>query len=71
VLAGVSSEYYARFERGHLAGASDSVPDAVAAALRLDQAEQLHLRNLAHAANQPARERRTPPKAITVRESRA
>jgi transcriptional regulator with XRE-family HTH domain len=69
VLAGVSSEYYARLERGHLAGASDSVLDAIATALRLDDAEQLHLRNLAHAANQPARKRRTPAKATTVRES--
>ncbi|NCT89529.1 helix-turn-helix transcriptional regulator [Cellulomonas sp. APG4] len=60
VLAGVSSEYYARLERGNLAGASDAVLDAIAAALRLDEAELLHLRNLAHAANQPARRRRTP-----------
>lgn len=60
VLAGVSSEYYARLERGNLSGASDAVLDAIAAALRLDEAEQLHLRNLAHAANQPTRRRRTP-----------
>ncbi|MCM3662115.1 helix-turn-helix transcriptional regulator [Georgenia satyanarayanai] len=60
VLAGVSSEYYARLERGNLAGASDAVLDAIAAALRLDEAEQLHLRNLAHAANQSTRRRRTP-----------
>lgn len=59
VLAGVSSEYYARLERGNLAGASDAVLDAIAGALRLDEAELLHLRNLAHAANQPARRRRT------------
>lgn len=66
VLAGVSSEYYARLERGNLAGASDAVLDALAAALRLEEAEQLHLRNLAHAANQPARKRRTPTRAASV-----
>lgn len=60
VLAGVSSEYYARLERGNLSGASDAVLDAIAAALRLDEAEHLHLRNLAQAASQPARRRRTP-----------
>ncbi|MBN9326875.1 MAG: transcriptional regulator [Cellulomonas sp. 73-145] len=66
VLAGVSSEYYARLERGHLAGASDSVLDAVATALRLDEAEQLHLRNLAQAANQPAARRRSAVKVTGV-----
>ncbi len=66
VLAGVSSEYYARLERGNLAGASDSVLDAVAAALRLDEAEQLHLRNLAQAANRPARQRRPTTKPTGV-----
>jgi len=57
VLAGVSSEYYARLERGNLSGTSEAVLDAVAAALRLDEAEQLHLRNLARAANQSPRRR--------------
>ncbi|MGW6129915.1 helix-turn-helix domain-containing protein [Cellulomonas sp. NPDC055163] len=69
VLAGVSSEYYARLERGNLAGVSDSVLDALAGALRLDEAEQLHLRNLAQAANQPARRRRSPARATAVRPS--
>jgi transcriptional regulator with XRE-family HTH domain len=54
VLARMSSDYYARLERGNLAGVSDSVVDALAAALRLDEAEHLHLRNLAQAANQSA-----------------
>ncbi|MFF3063766.1 helix-turn-helix domain-containing protein [Oerskovia sp. NPDC057915] len=66
VLAGVSSEYYARLERGNLAGASDAVLDALAAALRLDEAETLHLRHLAHAANRPARRRREPARAASV-----
>lgn len=66
VLAGVSSEYYARLERGDLAGASDAVLDALAAALRLDEAETLHLRHLAHTAGQPARKRRPVTRAVTV-----
>jgi len=68
VLAGVSSEYYARLERGNLSGVSESVLDSLAAALRLDDAEQLHLRNLAHAASRPARRRR-PPAPTEVRDS--
>ena len=35
-LAGVSIEYYTRLERGNLAGASESVLEAVARALHLD-----------------------------------
>lgn len=35
MLAGVSMDYYARLERGRLAGASQSVPDAVARAPQL------------------------------------
>ncbi|MGN8245170.1 helix-turn-helix domain-containing protein [Cellulomonas soli] len=69
VLAGVSSEYYARLERGNLAGVSDSVLDALAGALRLDDAELAHLRNLARAASQPARKRRTPARPAPVRQS--
>ncbi len=52
MLAGVSVEYYAKLERGNLAGASDSVLEAVARALHLDEAERAHLRDLARAANQ-------------------
>jgi transcriptional regulator with XRE-family HTH domain len=36
MLAGLSVDYYARLERGGLAGASESVLDAVARALQLD-----------------------------------
>ena len=39
-LAGVSVEYYARLERGNLSGVSESVLDALARALRLDEAER-------------------------------
>src|SRR5207237_7129216 len=46
-LAGVSADYYIKLERGDLDGASDSVLNAVAGALRLDDAERLHLFDLA------------------------
>ena len=59
-LAGVSVEYYAQLERGNLTGASDSVLDALAAALRLDEAEREHLFALARAAGPPRRRRRPP-----------
>ncbi len=47
MLAGVSVDYYVRMERGSLAGASDSVLDALATALQLDEAERDHLFSLA------------------------
>src|SRR3954451_8285049 len=50
VLAGVSVPYYTRLERGQLAGASESVLDALARALQLDDAERAHLVDLARAA---------------------
>ena len=46
-LAGVSADYYTQLERGDVDGASDSVLNAVAGALRLDDAERLHLFDLA------------------------
>ncbi|MDG9701555.1 helix-turn-helix transcriptional regulator [Streptomyces sp. DH37] len=49
-LADVSVEYYAKLERGNLAGVSPAVLEAVARALRLDDAERAHLVNLARAA---------------------
>src|SRR3954468_20501899 len=57
-LAGLSVDYYNRMERGNLAGASDSVLEAVADALRLDEAERAHLRDLARASQPSARGRR-------------
>jgi transcriptional regulator with XRE-family HTH domain len=47
MLAGVSVDYYVRMERGSLAGASESVLEALADALRLDEAERAHLFALA------------------------
>jgi transcriptional regulator with XRE-family HTH domain len=47
MLAGLSVDYYARLERGNLTGASESVLEAVARALLLDDAERQHLFDLA------------------------
>jgi transcriptional regulator with XRE-family HTH domain len=49
VLAGVSVPYYTRLERGDMSGASDGVLEALAGALRLDDAERAHLFDLARA----------------------
>lgn len=62
-LAGVSVEYYTRVERGNLHGVSDSVIDAIASALRMDDTERTHLHSLARAANgSPVRAKRRPAK---------
>jgi transcriptional regulator with XRE-family HTH domain len=50
VLAGVSVPYYTRLERGDMSGASESVLEALARALQLDDAERAHLFDLARAA---------------------
>lgn len=58
MLAGVSADYYTRLEKGNLAGVSESVLDAVAGALQLDEAERIYLFDLARQANahgRPAR----------------
>ncbi|MEB3963252.1 helix-turn-helix transcriptional regulator [Streptomyces kunmingensis] len=47
ILAGLSVEYYTRMERGQLGGASESVLDAIALALQLDDDERAHLYHLA------------------------
>ena len=57
-LAGLSVDYYNRLERGNLGGASDSVLDALADALRLDEAERAHLLDLARASQPSSRGRR-------------
>jgi transcriptional regulator with XRE-family HTH domain len=59
VLAGVSVPYYTRLERGDMNGVSESVLNALAGALQLDDAERAHLLDLARAAHPtPARSRR-------------
>jgi transcriptional regulator with XRE-family HTH domain len=61
LLAGVSVDYYTRLERGNLGGVSESVLDALAQALQLDEAERGHLFDLARAANTTARSPRRRP----------
>ena len=61
LLAGVSVDYYVRLERGSLAGASDGVLDALAAALHLDEAERDHLFHLARQSRAPGGPRRQRP----------
>ena len=75
LLAGVSVDYYTRLERGNLAGVSDSVLEALARALQLDEAERAHLFDLARAANaspaarcrRPAPQRGPPRRAADAR----
>jgi transcriptional regulator with XRE-family HTH domain len=52
LLAGISVDYYVRMERGGLSGASDSVLEALAAALQLEEAETAHLFHLARQCRQ-------------------
>ena len=61
-LAGVSIDYYKRLERGNVSGVSDSVLEALALALQLDDAERAHLFDLARAANPVAPKRARPVK---------
>jgi transcriptional regulator with XRE-family HTH domain len=55
MLAGISVEYLTQLERGNVAGASESVLDALARALQLDEAERTHLLDLARAVSGPGR----------------
>ncbi|MFF5293265.1 helix-turn-helix transcriptional regulator [Paractinoplanes globisporus] len=56
LLAGVSATYYTRLEQGESHQMSDSVVEAIANALRLDDGERVHLRRLAWPAHQNRRE---------------
>jgi transcriptional regulator with XRE-family HTH domain len=68
-LAGLSTDYYTRLEKGNLRGASDSVLDAITRALQLDDAERAHLLDLARAARAGAREPRRRSSTQRVRPS--
>ncbi|MFE2046402.1 helix-turn-helix domain-containing protein [Streptomyces sp. NPDC059477] len=63
-LAGVSVAYYIRLEQGLSLNASPQVLDALATALRLDDAERLHLRTLTGDARQSRR--RLPAERVTA-----
>jgi transcriptional regulator with XRE-family HTH domain len=60
LLAGVSVDYYTRLERGNAGGASETVLEALARALQLDDAERAHLFDLARAIQPPTRAQRRP-----------
>ena len=64
MLAGVSVDYYTRLERGNLGGVSETVLEALARALELDEAERAHLFDLARAASASARPRRRPAQRV-------
>ena len=69
LLAGMSTEYYVRLERGNGAGVSEAVLDGISRALQLDEAEHAHLYDLVRAANQgdrPGRRRRGPARSQQV-----
>ncbi|GAA2208907.1 helix-turn-helix transcriptional regulator [Nonomuraea monospora] len=65
VLAGVSTDWYTRLEKGHISGVSEDVLNAVARALQLDDAERAHLFDLARAAGTRPRARRPAHKVRT------
>ena len=68
MLAGISVEYYVRLERGHVRGVSEDVLDGIVRALQLDEAERMHLFDLARAANAaPGRGSRRSPSQERVR----
>jgi transcriptional regulator with XRE-family HTH domain len=64
LLAGVSVDYYTRLERGNASGVSESVLEALARALQLDEPERAHLFDLARAAHAAPRRRRPPPQRV-------
>ncbi|MCO5997035.1 helix-turn-helix domain-containing protein [Actinoallomurus rhizosphaericola] len=61
-LAGISSEYYTRLERGNVKGVSESVLNGIAHALQLTDAERTHLVDLIRAVSgsRPVQRRRPP-----------
>jgi MmyB-like transcription regulator ligand binding domain/Helix-turn-helix domain len=60
MLAGISSEYYVRLERGDATGISEGVVDGLVHALQLDEAERSHLLDLLRVASSTRRARRRP-----------
>ena len=69
MLAGMSTDYYTRLERGNLTGVSEAVLDSLARALRFDEAERAHLFDLAGTAGPSGQARRQ--SADTIRRASA
>jgi transcriptional regulator with XRE-family HTH domain len=67
LLAGISTEYYTRLERGTATGISAGVIAGIAHALQLDEAERTHLLDLLRAAGTTRRPPRRPPARQRVR----
>lgn len=65
VLAGVSTEWYTRLEKGHIVGVSEEVLLAVARALRLGEDERAYLLELSRSSRQSGR-RPSRPRDIEV-----
>ncbi|MEU1980345.1 helix-turn-helix transcriptional regulator [Nocardia sp. NPDC019395] len=65
-LAGLSVDYYTQIERGKVTGVSESVLDAIARALQLDEAERSHLFDL-HRSIVTGPQRARPRRAKTIR----
>lgn len=55
MLAGLSTDYYTRLEKGKVANPSDSVLEAISRVLELDQAEHAHLLDLVRAGSRAGR----------------
>jgi len=66
-LAGVSIAYYTKLERGDASGVSDTVLEALARALQLDDAERAHLFDVVRAQQPVPRPRRRRSAPQTVR----
>lgn len=69
MLAGLSTDYYTRLERGKIRGASESVLNAIARALQLDDVEREHLFDLARIAPGTSAARSRKPTMGSVRAS--
>lgn len=65
-LAGVSTDYYSKLERGDTRGASREVLEAIARALQLDDTEMQHLLDLVQLSDAPLRRRPRPRSRTTV-----
>jgi transcriptional regulator with XRE-family HTH domain len=63
-LAGVSTDYYIRLERGRNLNVSESVLKALARALRLDDTERAHLLTLARRRRSPSRHELMPAQRV-------